>query len=69
MKHHEEFFGRSCMWFAGALTAYHAVEFCNEMGFTDVILEDDVLQIVNAVATIAANLDVHIVDGIKSRPN
>lgn len=40
---------------AKALAAFHAVELCNEIGFVDIILEEDALQIVNAVKTISNN--------------
>jgi hypothetical protein len=36
---------------AEALRALHAVETCKEMGFYDIILEEDALQIVDVIKT------------------
>jgi hypothetical protein len=52
-----------------ALTAFYAVELCREiLGFVDIILEGDALQIVNAVKATSNNLSKfgHIVEGIKA---
>jgi hypothetical protein len=40
---------------AEALVAFHVVELCSEMGFVDIILEGDALQIVNVVKKIGNN--------------
>jgi hypothetical protein len=40
---------------AEALAAVHAVEFCREIGFFDIMLEGNVLQIVNAVKAMGYN--------------
>jgi len=50
-----------------ALAAFHAVETCKEMGFHNIILEGDALQIVNTIKVTCNNLSSfgHIVDGIK----
>lgn len=52
---------------AEALITLHAVEFSKEMGFNDIILEGDVLQIVKTVKDLDQNRSNygHIVEGIK----
>jgi ribonuclease HI len=52
---------------AEALAALHAVETCKEMGFYDIILEEDALQIVDVIKATCNNWSSfgHIVDGIK----
>jgi ribonuclease HI len=53
---------------AEALAAFHAIELCQEMDFSDIILEGDALQIVNTMKTTGTNWSNfgHIVNGIKS---
>jgi hypothetical protein len=53
---------------AEALAAFHAKELCKEMGFIDIVLKGDALQIVNAVKVTGNNWSMfgHIVDGIKA---
>jgi hypothetical protein len=52
---------------AEALAALHTVEFSREMGFSDIIMEGDTLQIVKTVKDLDPNGSTygHIVEGIK----
>lgn len=52
---------------AKAKAALHVVKLCREMGFLDIILEGDALQVFNAVNMVAKNLSRlgHFIDGIK----
>lgn len=54
---------------AEALATLHAVEFSCELGFYDIIVEGDALQIVNAVKVGITNWSKfrHIVEDIKER--
>jgi hypothetical protein len=42
---------------AEALTVFHYVKLCNEIGFADIILEGDAQHIVNVVKTIRQQLE------------
>jgi len=52
---------------AEALAAVHTVEFCREIGFFDIMLEGDALQIVNAVKAMGYNWSKmgNLINGIK----
>jgi ribonuclease HI len=40
---------------AEAFAAFHAIDLCREIGFSDIILEGDALHIVNAIKTTGNN--------------
>jgi ribonuclease HI len=65
VEHYQEFLVTSKV--AEVLAALHAMETCKKMGFHDIILEGDVLQIVYAIKAIGHNCSSfgHIVDRIK----